>query len=228
MSDLSVRLKYREQTGREARVYFTSHPADFSLHFETVVGDIFDKTESVIYYTKDLTAQFPDGERELLLSEMQLFVIPVTLKLLTEKSRAMDVDIQFARKKGIPILPIMMEGGLDALYSAEDKFGELQYISRIETDITAIPYAEKLEKFLQRLFFQSIRRSLSARIFQITSFFPTVKRTGRMPTALCKGFTATPPSPTWQYGMTNFSQSGRAFRRIFPAHLKKAGHLFFS
>ena len=148
MSDLSIRLKYTEKTGKEARIYFTSHPSDLPTHFEAVVNDIFDKAEGVVYYTKDMNAPFADGEAELLLSEMQLFVVPVTLKLLTEECRAMKVDIPFAKRNGIPILPIMMEGGLDALYSAEDKFGELQYVSRESADVTAIPYAEKLSKFL--------------------------------------------------------------------------------
>lgn len=148
MSDLSIRLKYTEKSGKEARVYFTSHPCDLPTHFETVVKDIFDSSESTVYYTKDMSAPFSDGDMELLLSEMQLFVVPVTLKLLTDANRAMEVDIPFAKRNGIPILPIMMEGGLDALYSAADKFGELQYVSRVATDVTAIPYKEKLSKFL--------------------------------------------------------------------------------
>ncbi|MBR3680673.1 MAG: toll/interleukin-1 receptor domain-containing protein [Clostridia bacterium] len=222
MSDLSVRLKYREQTGREARVYFTSHPADFSLHFETVVGDIFDKTESVIYYTKDLTAQFPDGERELLLSEMQLFVIPVTLKLLTEKSRAMDVDIQFARKKGIPILPIMMEGGLDALYSAEDKFGELQYISRIETDITAIPYAEKLEKFLSTVVLSKHQEELVRADFSNYVFLSYRKKDRAYANRLMQRIHSDPSLSDVAIWYDEFLTIGESFQKNISGALEKS------
>ena len=148
MSDLSIRLKHTDKTGNEARIYFTSHPDDLACHFETVVKDIFDTTESIIYYTKDMTSQFAEDEGSLLLSGMQLFVVPVTLSLLTKESRTMEYDIPFARRMGIPILPIMMEGGLDALYSATNKFGEIQYVSRASNDESAIPYGEKLSKFL--------------------------------------------------------------------------------
>ena len=40
---------------------------------------------------------------------MRLVIVPVTQKLISGNSRAMDVEIPFAIKKNIPILPIMVE-----------------------------------------------------------------------------------------------------------------------
>ena len=44
-----------------------------------------------------------------------LLIVPVTFKLLNTPNRAMDADIPYAKEKHIPILPFMMEQGLDAI-----------------------------------------------------------------------------------------------------------------
>ena len=41
------------------------------------------------------------------LGQMNPFVIPVTSKLLTEPSRAMDSDFRYAKEKNIPVLPMV-------------------------------------------------------------------------------------------------------------------------
>ena len=75
---------------------------------------------------------------ELRLREMQLFVVPVTTKLLTKANRAMDVEVPFAFENHIPVLPLMQESGLDDVFIKE--FGDLQYLDKYNTDPTAIPY----------------------------------------------------------------------------------------
>ena len=74
----------------------------------------------------------------------------MTFHLLTQPNRAMDEDIPWAAGAHIPVLPLVMEPGLDALYSAEDKFGPLQYLEPHSADETAISYREKLKKYLER------------------------------------------------------------------------------
>ena len=58
-------------------------------------------------------------------------------------------------EKHIPVLPIMMETGLDSFYSAKDKFGEAQYLSPYVQDMTAISYEEKLKKDLESVLISS-------------------------------------------------------------------------
>ena len=99
---------------------------------------------------------------------MQLFVVPVTTKLLTKENRAMDVDVPFASENHIPVLPLMQEGGLDDMFNK--KFGDLQYLDKHNTDPTAIPYDEKLTKYLESVIVgdelsKKVRAAFDAYIF---------------------------------------------------------------
>lgn len=146
------------------RVYFTCFPTDFSLCFEKICEDILKTHNCAIYYTADMTLGFDAQELE----SMNLFVIPVTHSLLTIASRAMEMEMRYAKENNIPILPIMMEPGLDALYA--NKFGELQYINPYSTDRTEIKYEDKLKKYLDSVLISDetakrIRAAFDAYIF---------------------------------------------------------------
>ncbi|MBQ7547834.1 MAG: tetratricopeptide repeat protein [Clostridia bacterium] len=130
------------------RVYFTCHPADFDRTFEKICTDIFASHDCAIYYTEDMASPIPDENRETDLGRMNLFVIPVTFCLLTQPNRAMDSDFRFAMDRHIPVLPIMMESGIDEVYTRPDKFGEAQYLNPYSSDLTEIGYAQKLKQYL--------------------------------------------------------------------------------
>lgn len=130
------------------RVYFTCHPDDFDKYFQKVCDDIFKSHNPVIYYTSDMTTVFDEKNKEADLGRINLFVIPVTYNLLTTKNRAMNHDFLYAKTHNIPVLPLMMESGLDNLYSAKNKFADLQYLNPLSTDYTEISYEEKLKKYL--------------------------------------------------------------------------------
>ena len=154
----------------KARVYFTCHPDDFDKYFDKVCNDIFKSHDPAIYYTYDMTKEFDDKDKEADLGRNNLFVIPVTYKLLTEKNRAMNHDFSYAKKNNIPVLPLMMESGLDELYSARDKFSELQYLNPFSTDHTEISYENKLKKFLESVLISDelakrVRAAFDAYIF---------------------------------------------------------------
>lgn len=148
MTELLYKTKGGAQPQGKPRVYFTCHPADFDRSFEKTCEDLFDAVDCAVYYTADMADRLPKDTRESDLERMNLFVIPVSLRLLTEKNRAMDEDFPFAREKHIPVLPILLETDLDLLYSREDRFGPLQYLDPITRDDSAVPYAEKLKKYL--------------------------------------------------------------------------------
>ena len=152
------------------RVFFTCHPADFERSFEKICADIFATQNCAIFYTPDMEYRIPQEDMELDITGMNLFVIPVSLKLLLEPNRAMDVDFPFAQNHGITVLPIMIDSGVESVYARPDKFGKRQYLDSITTDTTAVPYAEKLKKFLQSVLVddeiaQRIRRAFDAYIF---------------------------------------------------------------
>ena len=76
------------------RVFFTCHPADFESSFEKICADIFDaQNNCAIFYTPDMEYCIPQEDMELDIAAMNLVVIPVSLKLLLEPNRAMDVDV---------------------------------------------------------------------------------------------------------------------------------------
>lgn len=130
------------------RVFFTCHPADFEKYFERICEDIFKTHDCAIYYTEDLSAPIAAEDLTTDLGSNNLFVIPVTFQLLTQPNRAMDTDFAYAKSEHIPVLPIMMELGIDALYMQPNKFGSLQYLNPYSTDATEIAYKEKLGKYL--------------------------------------------------------------------------------
>lgn len=128
------------------RVYFSCHPQDLDTYFERISQEILEKQNCAIYYDTQLDQPF---DREQLLSDlnqMQLFVMPVTARLLRSRSRALEVEFAFAMEEHIPVLPLMQEPGLEQLF--DEKCGDLQFLDKNLQDETAISYEEKLEKYL--------------------------------------------------------------------------------
>ena len=148
MAILMFKTKGMVNPKGKSRVYFTCHPDDFIRTFDKVSGDLLKVSDCAIYYTENMNEVLSDREQETDLSLMNLFVIPVTRKLLENHSRAMDADLLFAKRMNIPVLPIMFDSNLDRLYGQNDKFGEMQYINPFSSDKTEISYEEKLKKFL--------------------------------------------------------------------------------
>lgn len=132
------------------RVYFTCHPKDLRF-FDEICESIFKTQDCAIYYTEDMTEPLPELYRDTDLGRMNLFVMPITFRLLTEPNRAMDSDYVFAAEHHIPVLPLMMESSIDEFY--KKRFGEKQYLSPYSHDMTEIGYEEKLKKHLSAVLF---------------------------------------------------------------------------
>ena len=170
MGCFSVIAKNKVDIDKKPRVYFTCHPKDFEKYFNSLCSDIFKTHDCAIYYTEDMTKTIEDDNKEIDLGRNNLFVVPVTSNLLNDPNRAMDEDIPYAIKEHIPVLPFMMEPGLDDIYSEPDKFGELQYLNPYSTDVTEISYKEKLKKYLDSVLISDelanrVREAFDAHIF---------------------------------------------------------------
>ena len=142
------RTKGNAKPGNRPRVYFTCHPEDQEQALERICQDLFRHHDCAVYYTQDMTQPILEEDMATDLGRMNLFVVPVSMKLLTQPNRAMDRDIVFAQKSQIPVLPIMLEPGLESLYMLPEKFGNRQYLDPIAQDPTAVSYEEKLKKYL--------------------------------------------------------------------------------
>lgn len=170
MAVFKAEARIKVDIDKKPRVYFTCHPDDFEKYFKKICEDIFNAHDCAIYYTEDMTEVIAEDEKAVDLGRNNLFVVPVTFKLLTTPNRAMGEDIPYALKEHIPVLPIIMEPGIDKIYSKPDNFGELQYLNPYSTDPTEISYEEKLKKHLESVLISDelamrIRKAFDAYIF---------------------------------------------------------------
>ena len=168
MADFQFRTRGQQSPQGKQRVYFTCHPDDFEKYFEEIIKEILERQDCAVFFLEPNTQPKDVEDYELRLREMQLFVVPVTTKLLTKANRAMDVEVPFAFENHIPVLPLMQESELDDVFNA--KFGDLQYLDKYNTDPTAIPYEEKLTKYLESVIVgdelaKKVRAAFDAYIF---------------------------------------------------------------
>lgn len=151
MAEFRVRTKGNSPSQGKARVYFTCHFEDFDRYFDKICEDVFSIHDCAIYYTEDMNEPLSEENIDVDLGRMNLFIVPVTYRLMSDSNRAMSVDIAYAKEHNIPILPFMMEAGLDLVYALPKNFGERQYLNPTSTDITEISYKEKLKKYLEAI-----------------------------------------------------------------------------
>ncbi len=161
MAVFKVRTRGGSSPKGKPRVYFSCHFADFSRFFDKICEDVFAQFDCAIYYTEDMDSPLDELTRDTDLGQMNLFLVPVTYRLLSESCRAMKEDIPFAIERHIPILPFMMEQGLDAVYASSEIFGGRQYVSPFSEDSTAIRYEDKLKRYLDSVL---VSAELAARI----------------------------------------------------------------
>lgn len=151
----------------KSRVFFTAHPKDYRF-LDEIREDILVRQNCVIFYLEPDVRVDEVEDYEAHLSQMQLFVVPITNRLLSTSNRALDIDIPFALAHHIPVLPLMQENDLDELFN--QKVGDLQYLDKYNTDPTAIGYDEKLTKYLDSVIVgdelaEKIRAAFDAYIF---------------------------------------------------------------
>ena len=150
------------------RIYFTAHPDDYNKYQKSIFKDILDRHNCAIFFLDGSTNPQEVENYELMLGEMQLLVVPITQRLLTDSSRAMQVDVPFAFRNHILVLPLMQESVSDNLFKS--KFGDLQYLDKHAINPTAIPYDEKLTQYLNSIIVgdelaRQIRASFDAYVF---------------------------------------------------------------
>ncbi len=125
-----VKLKYKTR-GKEikdkSRVYFCYHPDDFDKYFEEITEEILNIRNCVIYYKANKNIKSSEIIDDL--SQINLFVIPVTWKFISEECDARLIEFQYAMDNHIPVLPIMMEPSLESYFN--EKCGNLQTLSKL-------------------------------------------------------------------------------------------------
>lgn len=163
---LDVKCANQINFNNKSKVLFVSHPHDFDLYFEQLSDEIIALKDCAVYRYRD--GKIPSQEEwEFDVSEMNLITIPVTNLFLSEPNAALDIYM-YAQEHKIPVLPIMMEMGLDSMFNSI--CGEIQYLYHGNYDPTAIPYTKKLNDFLSYVLIdndlsEKIRNSFVASAF---------------------------------------------------------------
>ena len=149
------------------KVFFSCYPEDFEIFFEKTWHWLSENHKIALFY-EPIEDPMPWEKLRADLQSMQLIVIPVTTNLLLNGGRTIQKILPFAEEEHIPVLPIMTENGLVDLFSMI--FGKIQYLSTCKTDPTAIPFKEKLNRFLDSILIneatlQNVRNAFAAYIF---------------------------------------------------------------
>jgi len=167
MSSLLYKTRGNSTPQGKPRVFFACHPADFENAFELLSKDILELSNCAVWYETPCSslgsAEFADD-----LSQMQLVVLAVTARFLEQPCRAADEVMPIALEKRIPILPIMLESGLEAAFN--HRCGNYQIVSRVSSDATAIPYEERLGAYLGSVLIgdelaEAVRNAFDAYVF---------------------------------------------------------------
>ena len=148
MALLSCKTRGNTSPQGKPRVYFCCHPADLSPYFSAVSEELLALQNCALYYPENGAVTY---DEELLadLTQMQLFVMPVTQRLLTTDNPAITVAFPFAVEHHIPVLPLMQEPGLDVLFN--QRCGQRQYLDKHTADQTALRYEDKLKAYLEKV-----------------------------------------------------------------------------
>ena len=170
-----LKWKTRDDVSPEGRtkVFFCAYPADTESGLKALAEDLFSdsKYSPVLFFLSDPSAKLTlEKTKSLLeaLDDMKLLMIPVTSDFLYLPNPAREVVLPYALEKKIPILPVIMEKGLEPEFSR--LCGELHCLNRVDNDPTQLPYREKLEKFFAAVMenddlTEKIRSAFDAYIF---------------------------------------------------------------
>ena len=138
-------FKYKARTMHPQgvpKVYFCCHPDDFDKYYDIISDTILSVLDCCVFYCDNPQ---PEDESFLFdLSQMHIFVVPVTKKTLYTPNSAMDSEISYALQLRIPVLPIILESGLEEI--AHNKLHDTVCIKwYADTDIDFL--AEQLKTF---------------------------------------------------------------------------------
>ena len=166
MAILKYKTRGNSNPQGKPRVYFCCHTEDFNRYFESISDEILAKQNCAVWYTDEVSVRDEDFFADL--KQMQLFVMPVTTNLLCTENQAIDIEFKFAIENHIPVLPLMQERGIEELFNK--KCGDLQFLDKNNTDVTAISYDEKLQKYLESVLIgdelaEKIRSAFDAYVF---------------------------------------------------------------
>lgn len=148
MPKLSFITKDGVNPKNRAKIFFCSHPDDQAIWLDAVSNDVFNIGSYTVFYDEDPKVE--DSSFYSDLDEIGLCIVLVTRRFLTDDSYAKNNIFTHFKKNNTPIMPILIEQGIDSLF--EEEMGDLHYIYRGKGGPSLTPYMEKLKKYLSLIF----------------------------------------------------------------------------
>lgn len=150
------------------KVLFVCHPDDYGMALPLISEDILRHSNCVIWYSDEDSIFESQEEAEALLEDMQLLTVAVTDRFLSQPNEAKDVILPLALSAHIPVLPIMLETGLESRFN--EVCAKVQLVNRYVSDPTATPYDDVLKTFLNSVLVsdelaQKVRNAFDAYVF---------------------------------------------------------------
>ena len=130
-------------------IFFAAHPEDKEQYFDALWKDITGIENNCVFLF-DAQPELPwdDALTDILTQTgIQMFLFPVTAKLLLSENNAVAALLPYAFQNNASVLPVLLESGLEEQYA--HVFGDRQYMDKVTVDYTAIPYEEKLKSHLR-------------------------------------------------------------------------------
>lgn len=140
MFELKYIKKYDDGTKNKPKVYFSCHPDDLK-YLDGISNEIFKYQKCVIYYN-DYNQMIDCEELEFQLSQMKLFIIPITKNFLLDENISLNFEFNYAIKNNIAILPLMYDSSLVNIFN--EKCGSIQYL-----DFHQQEFSFKFKRFLK-------------------------------------------------------------------------------
>lgn len=149
------------------KIYLACHDADFDAFSKLIAADLLKSSDCAVY-VRNPYAPCDKVLLEEYLSQMALFVVVVTSRLLSDTNSVADTEIKIAKQRKMPILPITVQDGLEQAFA--HKFGSLQFLSRNSKGNSELSYEDKLKKYLEAVLLQDkdladVRNEFNAGIF---------------------------------------------------------------
>lgn len=172
MDTLGYKTRAGSAPNGKPRVYLCCHPEDCSIYLEPMAQELLELWDCAVWYRQgERTEEWSQGAEEEaldILGQMQLVVVPVSEAFLYEEGNAARREFDLAVAHHIPVLPILVEGGLAGAFN--QRCGTMQCLDRTSQDVTEIPYREKLKKFLDAVLVpddlaQQVRAAFDAYVF---------------------------------------------------------------
>lgn len=167
MSKFLYKTRNGANNAKLPKVWLCAHPKDISTFLQNDANKILSIVNCAIWYDENSADNYNEEELIDNLSGMNLFVVPVTHRFLIEDNRALSIELPYAMKNNIPILPIIKDSALTNLFN--EKCGYIQYLS-LESDDDVFSSDEKLKKHISSILLgdetiRKIRDAFDAYIF---------------------------------------------------------------